>query len=104
VLVSPRHFDAFARRIDSFAILHVYGLSRVLQNERGLLLVAVWRDRDYHYDLGPSSEPCRLHQRLQLVPYVKALEICCRDKGPQMRCLTTAGEFFRQRPERKRKH
>ena len=50
-----------------------------------------------------SSEPCRLHQRLQLVPYVKALEICCRDKGPQMRCLTTAGEFFRQRPERKRK-
>ena len=41
MLVSPRHFDAFARRIDSFAILYVYGLSRVLQNERRLLLVAV---------------------------------------------------------------
>ncbi len=41
MLVSPRHFDAFARRIDSFAILHVYGLSRVLQNERRLLLVAI---------------------------------------------------------------
>ena len=41
LLVSPRHFDAFARRIDSFAILHVYGLSRVLQNARRLLFVAV---------------------------------------------------------------
>ena len=31
----------YARRIDSFAILYIYGLSRVLQNGRRFLLVAV---------------------------------------------------------------
>ena len=85
-----------------FAMLYVYGLSRLLRNESGLVLGSHWRDRHYHHALGTLSEPCRLHQRVQLVPHVKAVQVCCPDKGLRRRSPPTAGEPFRQRPKRKR--